>query len=85
MYVTDWFATFLQAARLKDKIPEDTDSISMWKSVSEGKKSRRKDIILNIDRWVKKFKRSNEKYSNDVSEMRSSSYGLQQSEQEISN
>ena len=50
IYVTDWFATFLQVAGLKHLIPEERDSLSAWRVISRGKRSKRKEIVLNIDK-----------------------------------
>ena len=55
IYITDWFATFLHAAGLKHKIPDDVDSFNVWRAVSRGRKSQRKSIIFNIDRYEYKF------------------------------
>lgn len=50
IYITDWFATLLGLAGLRSALPPGTDSLDMWPSLSLGKKSPRKEIILNIDR-----------------------------------
>ena len=44
MYLTDWFATILSLAGQEAALP-----FNMWRSISEDRKSPRKEIILNID------------------------------------
>ena len=49
MYLTDWFATILSLAGQDAALPDHVDSFNMWRSISEDRKSPRKEIILNID------------------------------------
>jgi len=50
MFITDWFSTILGLANLWHVIPEDSDSYSMWKTLTNSrKKSPRHNIVLNID------------------------------------
>jgi len=49
MFVTDWMTTFLSLAGMEDKIPAGLDSFNMWPSISQGRKSPRSEIVLNLD------------------------------------
>ena len=48
IYITDWYATILGLAGVKD-IPSNLDSFDLWKSLSSHVKSPREEIILNLD------------------------------------
>jgi len=49
MYISDWFATIMHMAGLKNQIPSDVDSYNVWHSISRRKKSPRNEILLSID------------------------------------
>ena len=50
MFITDWFATLMNVAGLKNSIPTGLDSFNMWPSIiDENKESPRQEIILNLD------------------------------------
>merc|ERR1711962_382084 len=49
MYITDWFSTLLSVSGLQSLLPSNTDSINMWKSLSRGQISPRKEVVHNID------------------------------------
>ena len=49
MYLQDWMTTFLSLAGMEDKIPTGLDSFNMWPSISQGRKSPRSEIVLNLD------------------------------------
>ena len=50
IYITDWFSTLLDLAGLKHRIPATVDSLSMKRTLLQGKRSRRREIVLNLDR-----------------------------------
>ena len=58
IYITDWFSTLLDLAGLWHRIPAGVDSLSMKRTLLQGRssrwrrnrKNRRKEIILNLDR-----------------------------------
>ena len=61
MYITDWFSTLLGLAEVP--VPPDTDSLDLWPALSRcrlhytalhcslhrGRRSPRKEIVLNLD------------------------------------
>ena len=49
MYITDWMSTLLNAAGLGHLVPQDVDSLNMWPTLLKGKKSPRKEVVLNLD------------------------------------
>ena len=49
MFITDWFSTFLTLAGLAHRIPSDTDSLNMWKTLSRKAKTPRSEIVFNLD------------------------------------
>ena len=49
MYITDWMSTLLNVADLGHLVPEGADSFNMWPVIARGKKSPRKEIVLNLD------------------------------------
>ena len=49
MFISDWFSTFLSLAGLEHKIPPDTDSFNMWRTLSRNAKSPRSEIVFNLD------------------------------------
>ena len=49
MYISDWMSTLLSVARLERLIPKNVDSLNMWPAIAMGKKSPRKEIVLNLD------------------------------------
>ena len=49
MYISDWMSTLLHVAGLEQFLPPNVDSINMWPVISLGKKSQRKEVVLNLD------------------------------------
>ena len=49
MYITDWMSTLLNVAELGHLVPQDVDSLNMWPVITRGKRSPRKEIVLNLD------------------------------------
>ena len=49
IFITDWFATFLKLAGVDTKSLPPTDSKNVWRRLIRNKKSRRKEIVLNLD------------------------------------
>ena len=47
VYITDWMATILSAAKIK--VPQHLDSENLWPLLSEGGNSPRSEIILSLD------------------------------------
>ena len=47
VYITDWVATILSAAKIK--VPQHLDSENLWPLLSEGGNSPRSEIILSLD------------------------------------
>lgn len=50
MHVTDWLPTFYSAAggNLED-LEENLDGVDQWATIVSEKKTRRKNVLLNID------------------------------------
>ena len=42
-------STLLNAADLSHLMPQDVDSLNMWPVIARGKKSPRKEVVLNLD------------------------------------
>jgi len=49
MYITDWMSTLLNVAELGHLVPQDVDSFNMWPVLVKGKRSPRKEVVLNLD------------------------------------
>ena len=49
IYITDWFSTFLRLAGLSERQLPRTDSETVRSLVRPGGRSRRREIILNLD------------------------------------
>ena len=49
MYISDWMSTLLHVAGLDMFLPPNVDSINMWPVISLGKKSQRREVVLNLD------------------------------------
>ena len=49
IHITDWFPTLYNIAGGNSKEMKNLDGINQWSSISEGKKSERKSLLLNID------------------------------------
>ena len=49
IYITDWFSTFLKLAGVDTKTLPPSDSKNVWRRITRNKKSRRKEIVLNLD------------------------------------
>ena len=48
--MTDWFSTILDVAGLRRNIPNNVDSISMKRVLMKNKPSKRREIVLNLDK-----------------------------------
>ena len=49
IYITDWFSTFLKLAGVDTKTLPPSDSTNVWRGLTRNKRSRRKEIVLNLD------------------------------------
>ena len=49
IFISDWFATLLTVAGLESQVPSHVDSYNVWPTLSWGRKSPRKEIVLNLD------------------------------------
>ena len=49
IYITDWFSTFLKLAGMNIRSLPPSDSKNVWAGLTRNKRSRRKEIVLNLD------------------------------------
>ena len=49
IYITDWFSTFLKLAGINIRSLPPSDSKNVWAGLTRNKRSRRKEIVLNLD------------------------------------
>ena len=49
LYISDWVSTLMHVAGLEHLLPGDLDSLNMWPAIAKGRKSPRKEIVLNLD------------------------------------
>ena len=49
IFITDWFSTFLKLAGVNTKALPPSDSKDVWRRITRNKRSRRKEIVLNLD------------------------------------